>query len=87
MCGLEVLGAVDAEEAAEALLFLEVDVFNGSTVAVSAIVCESSSRVTLTHFSPLFLALVLDTALTGRVAHGVLRRTEGGSSSIIYAMV
>ena len=84
MCGLEFPGAVDAEEAAEALMFLEVDVFNGSIVAVSAIVCESSSRVTLTHFSPLFSALV---ALTGRVAHGVLRRTEGGSSSIINAMV
>ena len=88
MCGLKVAGAVDVvEETAEVLLFLEVDVFNGSIVAVSAIVCESSSRVTLTHFSPLLLALVLDTALTGRVAHGVLRRTEGGSSSIINAMV
>ena len=90
MCGLKVPGAVDVvEETAEVLLFLEVDVFNGSivAVAVSAIVCESSSRVTLTHFSPLFSALVLDTALTGRVAHGVLWRTEGGSSSIIKAMV
>ena len=88
MCGLEVPGAVDAEEeAAEGLPCWEVEVFNGSIVAVSAIVCKSSSRVTLTHFSPLLLALVLDTALTGRVAHGVLRRTEGGSSSIIKAMV
>jgi len=86
VCALEVPGAVDAE-AAEVLFVLEVDVFNGSIAAVSAIVCESSSRVTLTHFSPLLLALVLDTALTGRVAHGVLRRTEGGSSSIINAMV
>ena len=88
MCGLEVPGAVDVvEDAAEVLLFLEVEVFDGSIVAVSANVCESSSRVTLTHFSPLFSALVLDTALTGRVAHGVLRRREGGSSSIIKAMV
>ena len=86
-CGLEVPDAVEVAEAAEVLLFLEVEVFDGSIVAVSAIVCESSSRVTLTHFSPLFSALVLDTALTGRVAHGVLRRTEGGSSSIINAMV
>ena len=86
--GLEVPDDVDvAEEAAEVLLFLEVEVFDGSIVAVSAIVCESSSRVTLTQFSPLFSALVLDTALTGRVAHGVLRRAEGGSSSIINAMV
>ena len=85
VCGLDVPDGVDvAEKAAEVLLFLEVDVFNGSIVAVSAIVCESSSRVTLTHFSPLFLALV---ALTGRVAHGVLQRAEGGSSSIIKAMV
>ena len=88
VCGLEVPGAVDvAEEAVEVLLFSEVEVFDGSIVAVSAIVCESSSLVTLTHFFPLLLALVLDTALTGRVAHGVLRRTEGGSSSIINAMV
>ena len=85
MCGLEVPGAVDVvEEAAEVLLLLEVEVFDGRMVAVSAIVCESSSWVTLAHFSPLFSALV---ALTGRVAHGVLRRTEGGSSSIIKAMV
>ena len=85
MCGLEFPGAVDVvEEAAEVLLFLEVEVFDGSIVAVSAIVCESCSRVTLTHFSPLFSALV---ALTGRVAHGVLRRTQGGFSSIINAMV
>ena len=84
-CGSEVPGAVDVvEEAAEVLLFPEVEVFDGSIVAVSAIVCERSSRVTLTHFSPLFSALV---ALTGRVAHGVLQRTEGGSSSIISAMV
>ena len=54
MCGLEVPGAVDVVEAEEVLLFLEVEVFDGSIVAVSAIVCESSSRVTLTHFSPLF---------------------------------
>ena len=88
VCGLEVPDGVDvAEEATEVLLFLEVEVFDGSIVAVSAIVCKSSSRVILTHFSPLFSTLVLDTALTGRVAHGVLRRTEGGSSSIINAMV
>ena len=87
MCGLEVPGAVDVVEAEEVLPFLEVEVFDGSIVAVSAIVCKSSSRVTLTHFSPLLSALVLDTALTGRVAHGVLRRTEGGYSSIINAMV
>jgi len=85
VCGLEVPGAVDVvEEAAEVLLFPEVEVFDGSIVAVSAIVCERSSRVTLTHFSPLFAALV---ALTGRVVHGVLRRTQGGSSSIINARV
>ena len=62
------------EEAEEVLLLLEVEVFNGSIVAVSAIVCESSSRVTLTHFSPLSSALV---ALTGRVAHCVLRDRLG----------
>ena len=87
MYGLEVPGALDEVEDAEVLLFLEVEAFDGSTVAVSAIVWESSSQVTLTHFSPLFSALVLDTALTGRVAHGVLRRTEGGSSFIINAIV
>ena len=88
VCGLEAPDAVDVvEEAAKVLLFLEVEGFDGSTVAVSAIVCESSSRVILTHFCPLLSALVLDTTLTGRVAHGVLRRTEGGSSFIINAIV
>ena len=65
-------------------MFLKGEGFDGSTVAMSAIVCKRSSRVTLTHFSPHFSALV---ALTGRVAHGVLRRTEGGSSSMMSAIV
>jgi len=69
VCGWEIPDAVEEVEVAEVLLFLEVEVFDGSIVAVSAMVCESSSRVTLTHFLSLFSALV---ALTGRVAHGVL---------------
>jgi len=88
VCGLEITGVVDVvEEAKEVSAFLEGDDFDGSSVAVSAIVCESSSRDILTHLSPLFSAIVRDTALMGRVAHGVLRRTEGGSSSIISAIV
>jgi len=51
--------------------------FGGSIVDVSTIVCGSSSWVTRTNLIPLVSALVLITALTGLVAHGVLRRTAG----------
>ena len=60
---------------------------DGIIVDASAIVFESSLCVTRTHFSPFSSILVLDTALIGLVAHGVLQRTVGGSSSISSAIV
>ena len=75
----------------EALAACEVSlvdgISDGISVAESAMVSEKSSGVIRTHFLPFLLILLLETALTGRVAHGVLRRTFGGSSSIISASV
>ena len=84
VCGFEVPATVGGlEEPAGVLAFTAGE----SIVAVSAMVCESWSWVTRTNLLPLASAVVLDTALTGLVAHGVLRRTAGGSSSIISAIV
>ena len=88
VCGLEVPTFWDVvEEVAELAVLLVADAFCESTVEVSAIVCDRSSGVTRTHFSPLRSILVLETALMGLVAQGVLLRTVGGSSSISSAIV
>ena len=88
VCGFDIPIFWDVvEEVAELAVFLVAEAFSGSTVEVSAIVCDRSSGVTRTHFSPLRSILVLETALMGLVAQGVLLRMVGGSSSISSAIV
>ena len=88
VCGFDIPILWDVvEEVAELGVFLVAEAFSGSTVEVSAIVCDRSSGVTRTHFSPLRSIIVLETALMGLVAQGVLLRIVGGSSSISSAIV
>ena len=87
MCCFDIPTSWDVVAVAELGVFLVTGAFCGSTVEVSAIVCDRSSEVTRTHFSPLCSTLVLETALMGLVAQGVLLRTVGGSSSISSAIV
>ena len=70
------------KEPAEAFAFTAGEGCDGSIVDLSTIVCGSSSWVTRTNLIPLVSALVLVTALTSLVAHGVLRRTAGGSRGL-----
>ena len=88
VCGFDVPTLLDVvEEVAELGVFLVVKAFCERTVEVSAIVCDRSSGVTRTHFSPHRSILVLETALMGLVAQGVLLCMIGGSSSISSAIV